>query len=207
MTPFLAAAGGAAGAATAGIAVQLAQRKVRVKAPLKVAAIALTAVLLLFATGGTRYTYGGEANMVVTIEFSPVSVAAGAPVALAGNITLFNVGSTVVRANPHFALFVTNPQGAPVLRYTQGCIGRLERPVEADLVELAPDGYLRSPFTLPIVWSADDAAFAPCGAALLGPSGNYGIVGRVSSAPFDAPGLVPVWTDEIFSEPETLQVR
>ncbi len=206
-TPFLAAAGGAAGAASAGIAVQLAQRKVRVKAPLKVAAIAVTAVLLLFSAGGARYTYGAVGDVVVTLEFAPASVVSGSSASVTGNLTLFNVGATVVRVNPHFDLLVTDPQGGPVLRYFQGCIGRIVPPVESDLVELPPDGYLRSAFTLPIVWSADDSVSAPCGAAFLGAAGNYGLVGHFASGPFNAPGLVPVWTGEVRSEAKTLQVR
>jgi len=207
VTPFLAAAGGAAGAAAAGIAVQLAERKKKLKLPVKLACIALVAALLLFASGGVRYTYGSVGDLAVTLEFTPPSIASGAPVAVSGNLTLFNVGTTVVRVNPHFEVRLTNPTGGAVLRFSQGCVGRVAPQVEADLIELPPDGYLRSAFSLAVVWSAGDGPIAPCGAALLESTGDYQLFGVVSSGPFNAPGLVPVWAGELTSEGKTLQVR
>jgi len=38
-------------------------------------------------------------------------------------------------------------------------------------------------------------------------SGDYQLFGVVSSGPFNAPGLVPVWAGELTSEGKTLQVR
>lgn len=207
VTPFVAAVGGAAGAAAAGIATQLAGRKVKLKAPVKLSSIALVAVLLLFASGGVRYTYGSVGDLAATLEVSPPSIAAGTPGGISGNLTLFNVGTTVVRVNPHFEVRLTNPTGGAVLRYAQGCVGRVVPQVEADLIELPPGAYLRLAFALPVVWSADDGAFAPCGAALLDSTGTYRLVGVVSSGPFNAPALVPVWAGEVFSEAKTLQVR
>ncbi len=206
-TPYLALAGGAAGAAVAGIALEAAERRVKVRLPLKLATIALAAVVLLFAAGGTRYTYGAAGDLAVTLEFSPPAVVYGTTASVSGNLTLFNVGSTIVRVNPHFELIVTNPQGAAVLRFSQGCIGRVAPPVEADLVELAPDGYIQSPFRLSFVWSAGAGPTAPCGAALLEGTGDFHIVGLASSGPFNAPGLVPVWAGEVNSEAKTLPVR
>ena len=207
VTPFLAAAGGAAGASAAGIAVQLAERKLKLKLPAKLCCIALVAVLLLFASGGTRYTYGSVGDLAVTLEFSPPSIGSGSASAISGNITLFNVGKTTVRVNPHFELRVTDPMGASVLRFSQGCTGHAVPPVEADLVEMPPDGFLRSAFTLPVVWSVSAGPSAPCGAALMEATGDYRVVGIVSSGPFAAPGLVPVWAGEVASEALTLQVR
>src|SRR5882672_2944763 len=136
VTPFVMAAGGAAGAGAAGVACGLAGRRIRITPGQQAVLLVVVFLLSAAASGGAKYTYGGTGAATIGLDFVPGHLTKGVPSVITGNVTITNTGPLTIRLNPQFQIALLDPAGIRALRFAQGCpIALPSPPAEAHLVE------------------------------------------------------------------------
>ena len=168
----------------------------------KVAAVVAAALVFSLAFGGMRYTYGDRADLQTSMVAAPAEVTRGTSALVSGTLTITNSGSTTARLDPHLSLSVNDPQGGTVLQHSVNCPQPIApRDAESDLIEVAPGRAHEMPFTIDIIWEGPAQSPPPCFAYIFSSAGTYILVATFTSAPYDAAGLPPVWTGELFAGP------